>query len=96
MSTKSSSNGSKTETLPSTLPSKVPRPKSKSEYSNIDWKDLGRQVTSKVKAVHVVGVVGVLAVFLGYVSVAPMTDLPSWPLYTLNAKTWQFFEHWVS
>ena len=53
-------------------------------------------IRQKIKVIHVVAVVGVLSVFLGYLSVAPPTDLPNWPLYSLNARTWQFFERWVS
>lgn len=53
-------------------------------------------IRQKIKVVHVVAVVGVLSVFVGYLSVAPPTDLPNWPLYSLNARTWQFFERWVS
>ena len=37
---------------------------------------------------------GVLSVFLGYISVAPPSDLPNWPLYRLNSRVWQSFEHW--
>lgn len=47
-----------------------------------------------VKALHVVGIVLLLSIFVGYISVAPPTDLPNWPLYRLNARTWQFFERW--
>ena len=48
----------------------------------------------KIRPVYVIVGVGVFAVFLGYISVAPPTDLPVWPLYTLNAKVWQSFEYW--
>ena len=53
-----------------------------------------KTLPSKVKAVHVVTVMGICAVFLGYVSIAPPTDLPNWPLYRLNSKVWQLFEQW--
>ena len=53
-----------------------------------------KSLPSKVTTLHIVLAVGFLAVFLGYISVAPPTELPSWPLYKLNAKTWQSFEHW--
>lgn len=49
---------------------------------------------SKIKTIHIVAVIGICAVFLGYISVAPPTDLPNWPLYRLNSKTWQSFERW--
>ena len=48
----------------------------------------------RIRLIHVVAVVGVFSVFLGYISVAPPTDLPNWPLYRLNSKVWQSFEHW--
>ena len=49
---------------------------------------------SKIKGIHIVAIIGLLAVFVGYISVAPPSDLPSWPLYRLNSKVWQSFEQW--
>ena len=49
---------------------------------------------SKIKTYHVVIALGLFAVFVGYISVAPPTDLPNWPLYRLNSKVWQSFESW--
>lgn len=53
-----------------------------------------KSLPSKVRALHVILVVGLLSVLLGYISIAPPTDLPSWPLYRLNSRTWQLFERW--
>ena len=53
-----------------------------------------KSVPSKIKAIHIVVVIGICTVFLGYISVAPPTDLPNWPLYRLNSKVWQSFEQW--
>ena len=53
-----------------------------------------KSLPSKIKTWHVVVVFGVFSVLLGYVSVAPPSDLPNWPLYKLNAKVWQSFERW--
>lgn len=53
-----------------------------------------KSLPSRVRLVHVVVGIGVASVFLGYVSVAPPTDLPNWPLYRLNSRVWQTFEHW--
>ena len=75
------------ESLPQ--PTSTPAPKFNLQHSLQAFRQ-------KIKVVHVVAVVGVLSVFVGYLSVAPPTDLPNWPLYSLNARTWQFFERWVS
>ena len=56
--------------------------------------DVVKSLPSKIKAIHIVAIIGVVAVFLGYISVAPPTDLPNWPLYRLNSKVWQSFEQW--
>lgn len=53
-----------------------------------------KSLPSKIRAIHVILAMGVFSVFLGYVSIAPPTDLPNWPLYRLNSKTWQLFERW--
>lgn len=53
-----------------------------------------KALPSKIRASHVIIVVGLFSVFLGYISIAPPTDLPNWPLYRLNSKTWQLFESW--
>ena len=53
-----------------------------------------KSLPSRVRLVHVVVAIGVTSVFLGYLSVAPPTDLPNWPLYRLNSRVWQSFEHW--
>ncbi len=53
-----------------------------------------KSLPSKVRITHVIIAVGVFSVFLGYISIAPPSDLPNWPLYRLNSKVWQFFEHW--
>lgn len=53
-----------------------------------------KNILSKIKTWHVVVSIGLFSVFLGYISVAPPTDLPNWPLYRLNAKVWQSFESW--
>jgi hypothetical protein len=53
-----------------------------------------KSLPSRIRAIHVVAVIALASVFLGYISIAPPTDLPSWPLYRLNSKVWQSFEHW--
>ena len=53
-----------------------------------------KSLPSKIKTVHVLIVIGIVSVFLGYISIAPPTDLPNWPLYRVNSKVWQSFEHW--
>lgn len=53
-----------------------------------------KSLPSKIKTIHIVIALGIFSVFLGYISVAPPSDLPNWPLYRLNAKAWQSFEHW--
>lgn len=53
-----------------------------------------KELLKAIKGLHVFIVGVLLSIVLSYLSVAPPTDLPNWPLYTLNAKTWQFFEHW--
>ena len=53
-----------------------------------------KSLPSKIRTSHVIIAIGVFSIFLGYVSIAPPTDLPSWPLYKLNSKTWQLFESW--
>ena len=59
-----------------------------------DIVSLLKSLPSRIKALHIIVALGVFSIFLGYISVAPPTDLPSWPLYKLNAKVWQSFEHW--
>jgi hypothetical protein len=56
--------------------------------------DFLKSLPSRIRVVHVVIAMGVASVFLGYVSIAPPTDLPNWPLYRLNSRVWQTFEHW--
>jgi hypothetical protein len=51
-------------------------------------------IRQKIKPIHMLPLIGILAILLGYMTIAPPTDLPNWPLYSLNAKTWQFFEKW--
>ena len=53
-----------------------------------------KSLPSKIRTIHVVVALGLFSVLLGYVSVAPPTDLPNWPLYMVNSKVWQSFEHW--
>ena len=53
-----------------------------------------KSLPSRIRLVHVVVAIGVASVFIAYVSVAPPTDLPNWPLYRLNSRVWQTFEHW--
>ena len=53
-----------------------------------------KSLPSRIRLLHVIIVVGVASIFLGYVSIAPPTELPNWPLYRLNSKVWQTFEHW--
>ena len=53
-----------------------------------------KSLPSKIKTVHVVAAIGVFSIFLGYISIAPPSELPNWPLFRLNAKVWQSFEHW--
>ena len=53
-----------------------------------------KALPSKIKTFHVVVALGLFSVFLGYISVAPPTDLPNWPLYMVNSKVWQSFERW--
>ena len=60
----------------------------------IDCKELLHSAHAKVRAYHFVAVIGLFSVLIGYLSVAPPTDLPNWPLYSLNTRTWQFFEGW--
>ena len=64
---------------------------------NIDLKDfivLFKSLPSKIRVLHIIIAMGLFSIFIGYISVAPPTDLPNWPLYRLNSKTWQLFEHW--
>lgn len=53
-----------------------------------------KSLPSKIRTFHIIIVIGVMSIFLGYISIAPPTDLPNWPLYRLNSKTWQLFERW--
>lgn len=53
-----------------------------------------KSLVPKIKTYHVVIALGLFSVFIGYISVAPPTDLPNWPLYRLNSKVWQSFESW--
>lgn len=53
-----------------------------------------KSLPSKIKALHIIAVIGLFSVLLGYISVAPPSDLPNWPLYRLNSKVWQSFERW--
>ena len=76
-----------------TLLTSVPKPSSKADPKK-DLVATLKSLPSKIRTVHVILVVAVFSVFLGYVSIAPPTDLPNWPLYRLNAKTWQLFERW--
>ena len=64
------------------------------QFSPKDFAAVVKSLPSKIRVVHVVIVVAVAAVFLGYISVAPPTDLPNWPLYRINSKVWQGFEQW--
>ena len=66
----------------------------KSRKDSKDLASIMKSLPSKIKVIHVVVALGVVSIFLGYISVAPPTDLPNWPLYKLNAKVWQSFEHW--
>uniref|UniRef100_A0A1X7TF62 Uncharacterized protein n=1 Tax=Amphimedon queenslandica TaxID=400682 RepID=A0A1X7TF62_AMPQE len=79
----------KTETAVKELPKPTSAP-----AQQIKLNEVIQNVRQKIKTVHVVIVIGVFSVLLGYLSVAPPTDLPNWPLYSLNARTWQFFERW--
>lgn len=51
-----------------------------------------KSLPSRIKALHVVAVIGLFSILLGYISIAPPSDLPNWPLYRLNSKVWQSFE----
>lgn len=51
-------------------------------------------ILSKFHISYIFLVLGGFAILLGYVSIAPPTDLPNWPLYKLNSRTWQMFEQW--
>ncbi len=73
----------------------LPKHGMETEYLKTDYKELAKLIISKIRVYHIMIGLGVFAVFLGYISVAPPTDLPNWPLYSLNARTWQSFEHWV-
>ena len=53
-----------------------------------------KSILSRIHVSHVFLALGVFGIFLGYISVAPPTDLPNWPLYKLNSRTWQMFEQW--
>lgn len=59
-----------------------------------DFVAILKSIPSKIRVTHIVVVIGIFSIFLGYISVAPPTDLPSWPLYRLNSRTWQLFERW--
>lgn len=61
---------------------------------NMDTKEAPKPIPSKFRASHIIIAVGLFSVFIGYVSIAPPSDLPNWPLYRLNSKTWQLFENW--
>lgn len=85
----------KTETLKKDIDS-LPAPDGTTKPTTINYGELARTILSKIKPLHIVALVGVFAIFLGYISVAPPSELPSWPIYSLNARTWQSFERWVS
>lgn len=53
-----------------------------------------KSLPSRIRLLHVVIAIGVSSIFLGYISVAPPTDLPNWTLYRVNSRVWQTFEHW--
>ena len=53
-----------------------------------------KSLPSRIRTLHVVLAIAVASVFLGYISIAPPTDLPNWPLYRINSRVWQSFEHW--
>ena len=57
-------------------------------------KKFPKNILSKIKTWHIFLSLGLFSVVLGYISVAPPTDLPGWPLYRLNSKVWQSFENW--
>lgn len=71
----------------------LPKP-SATPHKKTNHKEIAISFLKKIKTIHIVAVIGVFSVFIGYLSVAPPTDLPNWPLYSLNARTWQFFERW--
>ena len=73
----------------------LPKP-SATPQRKTNHKEIAISFLKKIKTIHIVAVIGVFSVFIGYLSVAPPTDLPNWPLYSLNARTWQSFERWVS
>ena len=61
---------------------------------DLDNKKKPKSLLSRIKTWHIFLSLGLFSVFLGYISVAPPTDLPNWPLYQLNSKVWQSFESW--
>lgn len=69
-------------------------PSKGSSKTSMDLVSTMKSLPSKIKPIHVVILLGVFSIFLGYISIAPPTDLPNWPLYKLNARVWQSFEHW--
>jgi len=68
--------------------------KPKADADGKDKKLDPKTLVSMIKTWHIVLTLGLLSIFLGYISVAPPTDLPNWPLYRLNSKVWQSFETW--
>ena len=80
----------KTETKADLLPQPTSTP-----VQQLKLADVLQMIRQKIKTVHVVAVIGAFSILLGYLSIAPPTDLPNWPLYSLNTRTWQFFERWV-
>lgn len=74
----------------------LPSPSVAKANKKINYKELlnSAHARVKLKTYHLVAAIGLFSVLIGYVSVAPPTDLPNWPLYSLNARTWQFFEEW--
>ena len=51
-----------------------------------------KNVLSKISTLHLGVLLAIAAMLLAYICVAPPTDLPNWPLYSVNTRIWQSLE----